>query len=77
MEPIRDATFQKLNGMVLAASARVLSGIYEFVVDPPLPVQPGDVLGIFRPLLLNSKLLVHYDPGDNANVLSYSDGRCS
>ena len=66
--PTSNTTFQKLNGTITTVSTEVPSGIYEFVVEPPLPVQPGDILGIFQPPLLDSRLLVDYDSGENAKM---------
>ena len=63
--PTSDNTFQKLNSTVTTVLAEVRSGIYEFVVDPPFPVQPGDVLGIFQPPELESRLLIDYDGRDS------------
>ena len=66
--PLGNTAFQKLNSTVMTSSREVLSGIYEFAVDPPLTVELGDVLGLFEPPLLESTLLVHYDAGDNTNM---------
>lgn len=59
--PTGDSTYQKLNGTTIIPAAERRSRIYEFIVDPPLPVQQGDVLGVFQPPQDNSKLLVDYD----------------
>ena len=63
--PTGDSTYQKLNGTTIIPVDERRSRIYEFIVDPPLPVQPGDVLGMFQPSKDNSKLLVDYDIGYN------------
>ena len=59
--PISNTTFQKLYGSIITSSVEVTSGIYEFAVNPPLPVKPGDILGVFQPPLVRSKLLVEFD----------------
>ena len=53
--------YQKLNGTTVTAAREVEYDIYEFTVDPPLPVQPGDVLGIFQPAVSMSTLIVKPD----------------
>lgn len=59
--PTGSFMYQKLNGTSVTAANRVDHGIYELTVDPPLPVQPGDVLGIFQPAAPISRLIVEYD----------------
>ena len=58
--PNGNARFQKLNG-TFAVAAEKTKGLYEFIVDPPLPFQPNDVLGVFQPSKRNSRLLIDYD----------------
>ena len=60
-------TYQKVNGTTLTAPVAERSGIYRFPVQH-LSFQPGDVLGLFQPPLLESRLLVDYDTGDNPIV---------
>ena len=59
--PSGSGTYQKLNGTFAAAAGEKNNGIYEFIVDPPLPFQPDDILGLFQPSEQNSRLLVDYD----------------
>lgn len=59
--PTGSTTYQKLNGTSIEAKVEEDSGIYEFIVDPPLPFQPGDILGVFQPSLEESRLLVDYN----------------
>ena len=61
--PSGGAVYQKLNGTIAKAAGEEASRIYEFIVDPPLPFQPGDILGVFQPSEQNSRLLVDYDSG--------------
>ena len=66
--PSGGGVYQKLNGTIAKAAEEEASGIYEFIVDPPLPFQPGDILGVFHPSEQNSRLLVNYDSeGDLLN----------
>ena len=58
--------YQKLNGSTATAADEVDYDIYEFTVDPPLPVQPGDVLGIFQPAVSISTLIVEHDASVNS-----------
>ena len=64
--PTSGSTFQKQSGTTLTALADAVSGIYEFLVQPPLPFQPGDVLGLFQPSLQRSKLFVDFEVSTNA-----------
>ena len=61
--PSGGGTYQKLNSTIAAPAGEEAIGIYEFVVDPPIPFQSDDVLGLFQPSLQNSRLLVNYDSG--------------
>ena len=53
--------YQKLNGTTVTAADEVDYDIYEFTVNLPLAVQPGDVLGIFQPAVSISTLIVELD----------------
>ena len=48
-----NATLQLIGSMAitgeLGATRAIANNVYEFTVDPPLSVQAGDVLGIYRP----------------------------
>ena len=55
--PAGSTTHQKLNGTITAAVEEVRSGVYEFVVDPPLLFQPEDILGVFQPSQLDNSIL--------------------
>ena len=61
--PSGPISYQKLNGTIAKAAGEEASGIYEFIVDPPLPFQPDDILGVLQPSRQNSRLLVNYDSG--------------
>ena len=63
--PTGDTTYQKLNGTTVIAPVEIRRGIYEFPLDRPLTFQAGDVLGLFQPPLLSSRLLVDYDTQDH------------
>ena len=66
--PTGATTYQKLNGTTVIPAVERSSGIYEFSVDPPLPFQPGDVLGMFQPHLDYSRLRVDLERrGESGN----------
>ena len=48
-----NATLQLIGSTAITgepgATRAIANNVYEFTVDPPLPVQAGDVLGIYRP----------------------------
>ena len=61
--PSGGGVYQKLNGTIAKAAGEEASRIYEFIVYPPLPFQPDDILGVFQPSQQNSSLLVDYGSG--------------
>ena len=44
-----DSTYQKQNSTVISVTSREDDDVYEFSVVPPLPFQPGDILGLRQP----------------------------
>ena len=59
--PLGENTYQKLSGTTIAPVNMSNDGIYVFTVDPPVPYQPGDILGVFQPALSDSRLSVDFD----------------
>ena len=51
----------KLNSTVISAASQEKNDVYEYIVDPPLPFQPGDILGVLQPDNEESRLQVDYD----------------
>ena len=61
-------TYEKQSGTVISVTKREDDDVYEFPVAPPLPFQPGDILGILQPDRSDSRLRVYYDDdGDSVN----------
>ena len=44
-----ESVYQKVNGTVIYALSDEDDDVYEYTVNPPLPFQPGDILGMFQP----------------------------
>ena len=44
-----DSTYVKLNSTVISVASREKYDVYEYTADPPLPFQPGDILGVLQP----------------------------
>ena len=80
-----DSTYVKLNSTVISAASQEDDDVYEYTVDPPLPFQPGDILGVLQPDSGDSRLEVNYDDAgdsvyfytgstDNNNVFNIAGG---
>ena len=65
-----NATFQLVGNTAitaeLGATRAIADRVFEFTVDPPLPVQAGDVLGIYRP---ESRIRLYYGAEESNEVL--------
>ena len=59
--PMGDNTYTRVHSTTISAAVEGGNGVYEFSVSPPIPVQPGDVLGVFQPWSGRSRLQVDYD----------------
>ena len=46
---LEGSTYKKLNGTLISATSEEEDEVYEYPVDPPLPFQPRDILGILTP----------------------------
>ena len=62
--------YQRVNSTTISAAMERDDDVYEFILDPPIPFQPGDVLGVFQPSKDNSRLRVNYD-NDGSSVYYY------
>ena len=60
-DSIPDRYYRVGNTIISVASQNSDSQVYEYPVDPPLPVEAGDVLGIFQPVGDDSRLRVYYE----------------
>ena len=65
---LEGSTYEKLNGTLILATSEEEDEVYEYPVDPPLPFQPGDVLGILTP----DESEVSFDDGGQS-VYYYTD----
>jgi hypothetical protein len=62
-------TYQKINGTLLTISGKNESGIYEFDDFSPILFRPGDIVGMFLPHAMESRLRIQSE--DVSNVLNY------
>ena len=62
--------YRKLNSTIILPGSKEDDEVYEYTVDPPLPFQPGDILGVLQPG--GSKLKVRYEK-DGDSVYYYSE----
>ena len=60
-----ESTYQKEGSTIISVTSREDDGVYEFPADPPLPFQPGDILGLRQPGG-KSRLQVRYDDGGDS-----------
>ena len=63
-------TFHKINGTVINIMSKSPTRIYEYDNFPPIPVLAGDILGVFIPETLSSKLLL-WSERDNGPTVYY------
>ena len=61
-----ESTYQKQNSTIISVTSEEDDGVYEFSVAPPLPFQPGDILGLRQPPGGDSRLQVRYDNGGDS-----------
>ena len=61
--PSGGSVYQKVNSTVISGLYFEESDdeVYMYTVDPPLPFQPGDILGLFHPDAGDSVLRLYYD----------------
>ena len=57
------------NTTITVTSESNYSHVYEYIVDPPLPVEAGDVLGIFQAELSDSQLSLYYESDTGPSIL--------
>ena len=53
-------TYVRIGSTEIAAQTESVTEVYMYPVEPPLPFQAGDVLGIFQPAQQRSLLSVYY-----------------
>ena len=66
----RNGVYMKVGNTTLIATSQNSSRLYEFPVEPSLPFQRGDILGIFQPSGSRSRLRILYRTG-RGNPLNY------
>ena len=66
----RNGVYMKVGNTTLIATRSNSSRLYEFPVEPSLPFQRGDILGIFQPSGSQSRLRIYYRIGSE-NPLNY------
>ena len=71
--PSGATTYEKQSSSVISVAQTQAVGVYEFPVEPPLPFQPGDVLGVLQPPGNLSGLQAVYDDG-GSSLHYYSEG---
>ena len=71
---LEGSTYEKLNGTLISTTSEEEDEVYEYPVDPPLPFQPRDILGILQPRESDSKLQVRYDNGGQS-VYYYTEAQ--
>lgn len=71
--PSGGAAYVKMNSTALSPDERENDDVYEYRVEPPLPFQPGDVLGVWQPHRADSRLQVRYDNAGDS-VYYYTTG---
>ena len=71
--PSEGTAYMKLNSTSLSPDGREDDDVYEYRADPPLPFQPGDVLGVWQPDKDDSKLRVRYYDNAGDSVYYYTE----
>ena len=66
----RNGVYRKVGNTTLIATSQNSSRLYEFPVEPSLPFQRGDILGIFQPRGSQNRLSILYRTG-RGNPLNY------
>lgn len=73
--PSGGTAYVKLNSTSLSPDEKENDDVYEYRADPPLPFQPGDVLGVWQPDDGDSRLQVRYDnAGDSVYYYTGATG---
>ena len=57
--PSGNGVYHRLNGSNISTTVERDDNVYEFIADPPIPFQSGDIVGVFQPQ--KGKLRVNYD----------------
>ena len=60
------------NTSALSSVEMITHNIYEQVINPPLPFEPGDVIGAFQPWFNDSNVQLHIEPNQPSLFYTYS-----
>ena len=71
LKPNTSVEYQRVytSGELDVVSATIADRVFEYPMDPPLTVQPGDVLGIYQPTQSSSRLIIYYEEDVGAETL--------
>ena len=71
LKPNTIADYQRVytSGALADDGPTIADRVYEYPMDPPLTVQPGDVLGIYQPTSGSSRLRIFYEEDVGAEAL--------
>ncbi|CAI8024638.1 hypothetical protein GBAR_LOCUS14308 [Geodia barretti] len=70
-----DETYEKISGTFIQAPTLVNTRIYEYEDFPPIPVKSGDILGIFIPRRMSSRLrLLSENTTSPTQYYQFTDG---
>ena len=71
LKPNTIADYQRVytSGALAVVNATIADRVYEYPMDPPLTVQPGDVLGIYQPTSASGRLRIFYEEDVGAEAL--------
>ena len=72
--PLEGSTYERIHSTDLSTTTEENDEVYEFPVNPHLPFQRGDILGVLQPDAGDSRLQVRYDSGDEYSVSYYYTG---
>ena len=62
--PIGSDSYVKMQNSTVNINARDLTNRYEYIPDPPLDFQVGDIVGIYQPLRSRNRLNLQYYQGN-------------
>ena len=66
--PSGGGIYQRINGTIITpVQSHENNNVHEYTADPPLPFQPGDILGLLHPDYRETQLRLDYD-GDGTSL---------
>ena len=70
--PVSSGHYTRKNTSALSSARMRGPNVYEQDVHPPLPFEPGDVLGVFHPWYSESNIQLHIDTNQASLFYGYS-----